>query len=1445
MADAVGADGSHGTGNRTYATRFDAALGEWVIETKDMANFVIVGDFTGSQMAAVDVDAAVGLIDHVGEGKVNKAFAPRTVVVEGSLPFACTHDGTVPPGMTFNDVTGVLSGTPSTAGQYQFTITASDGINPDVQKNYTMNVAAVNAALPAQYLLDTAASPVGAGTTTGDGSYAPGTNAIVTASAMPGFHFVNWTDNAQVVSVNTSYTLAMDVNHSLVANFAPDIVQWNITTSAAPVAGGTTTGDGLYDDTTNVTVIATPNAGYGFTNWTEAGTIVSTSASYTFAASADRALVANFTALPTYTVSTSAAPVAGGNTSGGGSFLSGANATVTATPNAGYFFVNWTMSGVQVSTNASYTFAVTADKALDANFSVIGTTLRTISTSSSPISGGTTSGAGVYADGTSVTVVATPNAGYKFSKWKQGGSNVSSSASYTFIATADRPLTATFTPVYYITGASNPPEGGTTEADSPQYNPGDAGNVKAFPAAGYQFINWTENGNIVSTNVTFSFTNVQANHNYTANFAISGGVNIATASAPAAGGGTMGAGSYLIGDSVTVSATANPGYGFTNWTQGGTVVSSSADYNFTATTSRTLVANFAQVVQYNIAANAAPAAGGSVIGAGTYNSGSSATLTATPNAGYIFDHWTNGVTVVSTNASYTFTVTGNVTLVAHFAVGFDILTDVAPASAGSASGGGSVISGASTTLNATANPGYAFLNWTDSLGNIVSSTASYTFTPTAAGSYTANFQAVVLGVHFDFDNSAPALALHTALPFTQVAAGITATFSTPNANAPTIENAGSTSYTLSGFSGKYLAPSSDTGTVIEVAFDQQITGAELTFATVEALNVAVPSDVQLTAYDNSSGAPVLVGTAIAHGTVTAGDSLPSGKLTFNSANGPFDTIRIELPSLPAGAPKFLLDDIVVSPGGSTGGTLTLANPNWNITLTDFGYSDFLLDNTPGFVGREYLSGEWGSAIGYQRANGNTVSPKWMEPQFLYPDWATNSNFHVVEGIHLVGTNLDGLPIARSIIANNDFEITLTFEMVDTVTGTPMGITPASGAGAPKSVNSNRYVMNQTFTVKNVSGETLSNVQLFQFLHGFTSQRGVYDNRSYTGKLSQYQYDATLAGVDQSSVGANGASATGLEDYIAFHSKTAPTAFEIGAYGTEGNGIDDHVTGKPSDGVHLSIENNWQNTPFTSRKNRDLFTPANRWVAGGQRWELGSLGQGQSVNFDIVLSLLTGTTVTITGGGGGGNTGGGSCNGGSGNVGGLDFEFEDISQEGTFFGEFTEADDAELGERENDGEFSLPTFDTPGGAVTQLWNLTYSGTHNGLIKLVFHYNPALLPPGYDETKLTIRHFTNGQWEQLVGKVDTVKKTITVTTSSLSPFALATPTTNAIPKITQTTPTPGTLQLQWTSDTTGWLLQQSTDLATWTNSTAIINTIGSVSTTTISGAGSSVFYRLAHP
>lgn len=71
-------------------------------------------------------------------------------------------------------------------------------------------------------------------------------------------------------------------------------VSSTIATSALPVAGGSTTGGGVYDNGTPVTVIATHDAGYAFVNWTEGGVEVSASAVYPFTVNADRTLVANF-----------------------------------------------------------------------------------------------------------------------------------------------------------------------------------------------------------------------------------------------------------------------------------------------------------------------------------------------------------------------------------------------------------------------------------------------------------------------------------------------------------------------------------------------------------------------------------------------------------------------------------------------------------------------------------------------------------------------------------------------------------------------------------------------------------------------------------------------------------------------------------------------------------------------------------------------------------------------------------------------------------------------------------------------------------------------------------------------------------------------------------------------------------------------------------------------
>jgi len=69
---------------------------------------------------------------------------------------------------------------------------------------------------------------------------------------------------------------------------------------------------------------------------------------------------------------------------------------------------------------------------------------------------------------------------------------------------------------------------------------------------------------------------------------------------------------------------------------------------------------------YTVKVSASPTADGTVTGGGTFAGGTSDTVTATPNTGHTFVHWTQSGKVVSTSASYTFTVSGNVTLVADF-----------------------------------------------------------------------------------------------------------------------------------------------------------------------------------------------------------------------------------------------------------------------------------------------------------------------------------------------------------------------------------------------------------------------------------------------------------------------------------------------------------------------------------------------------------------------------------------------------------------------------------------------------------------------------------------------------------------------------------------------------------------------------------------------------------
>ena len=438
----------------------------------------------------------------------------------------------------------------------------------------------------------------------------------------------------------------------------------------------------------------------------------------------------------TYTVTVAANPTNAGTVTGGGTYNQGQSCTVSATANTGYTFTNWTENGNVVSSNATYTFNVEGNRNLVANFTLNN---YTVTVSANPSNGGSATGGGTFTYGQNCTVTATANTGYTFSNWTENGNVVSSNSNYTFNVEGNRNLVANFTlNNYTVTVSANPSNGGSVTGGG-TFTYGQSCTVTATANTGYTFSNWTENGNVISSNADYTFT-VEGNRNLVANFtAIT--YTITVSANPSNSGTTSGGGTYTHGQSCTVIATSADGYTFMNWTENGSVVSTDANYSFIVTSNRSLVANFEeqQPDTYNINVSPNPNIGGTVTGGGNYNGGQQCTVTATANTGYTFVNWTENGEVVTTNASYTFIVTGNRTLVANFTLNSYTITVTAdPTEGGRVTGSGNYDHGASCTLTATANENYEFINWTKN-GIEVSTDATYTFMVTASEEYVAHF----------------------------------------------------------------------------------------------------------------------------------------------------------------------------------------------------------------------------------------------------------------------------------------------------------------------------------------------------------------------------------------------------------------------------------------------------------------------------------------------------------------------------------------------------------------------------------------------------------------------------------------------------------------------------------------------------------------------------------
>jgi hypothetical protein len=119
---------------------------------------------------------------------------------------------------------------------------------------------------------------------------------------------------------------------------------------------------------------------------------------------------------------------------------------------------------------------------------------------------GTLTGAGTYAEGTVVTLTATPNEGYDFVVWMVGNDTVCTTREYTFTLVSDTTVTAVFValPVYYtVTGVANDSTMGTVYG-SRTCEAGETVTLTAQAKNGYHFVRWS-NGHAEPT-ISFTVT---------------------------------------------------------------------------------------------------------------------------------------------------------------------------------------------------------------------------------------------------------------------------------------------------------------------------------------------------------------------------------------------------------------------------------------------------------------------------------------------------------------------------------------------------------------------------------------------------------------------------------------------------------------------------------------------------------------------------------------------------------------------------------------------------------------------------------------------------------------------------------------------------------------------------------------------------------------------------
>ncbi len=208
--------------------------------------------------------------------------------------------------------------------------------------------------------------------------------------------------------------------------------------------------------------------------------------------------------------------------------------------------------------------------------------------------------------------------------------------------------------IYAVSITSNNSKyGKVTGVDQKRYPSGSVLRVKAEANTGYYFVRWSDNkkDNPRTISITKDVT-LQAMFEKTPTYTVT------VKSANTTMGKVSGGGVYKEGETATIKAIPNSGYQFANWSNG----TSTPTYSFRVTKDVSFTAYFKTATYYTITVKTADAAMGNVSGGGQYQEGTTATIKATPKAGYKFSYWSDGSAANPRNI----TVSKDVTLTAYF-----------------------------------------------------------------------------------------------------------------------------------------------------------------------------------------------------------------------------------------------------------------------------------------------------------------------------------------------------------------------------------------------------------------------------------------------------------------------------------------------------------------------------------------------------------------------------------------------------------------------------------------------------------------------------------------------------------------------------------------------------------------------------------------------------------